>query len=240
MFMKKIERDEHSDSCARQKTLINETRFVSFDFELTGLDARRDAIVSIGAVALRGGRINAGECFYRLVRPRAVFTPASVVVHGITPSEVTSEQEIGTVLSGFLDFCGHDVLIGYCTEIDLAFLRREVTSVFGLEFSISVIDLLCIYEWTRARAAARRLWDGDAPAVPGADLADIARFFGVSGAGRHHALNDAFMTAQIFQQPLPRLSELGISGTDDLLNIGDPHKGGDYITRQTAARTFHW
>ena len=43
---------------------------VVVDTELTGLDEKKDSIVSIGAVRMTGGRIELGDMFYRLVSPR--------------------------------------------------------------------------------------------------------------------------------------------------------------------------
>ena len=42
---------------------VENTDFVCFDTELTGLDFKRDSIISIGAVRLRGGRILPGQTF---------------------------------------------------------------------------------------------------------------------------------------------------------------------------------
>ena len=51
------------------KSNINETDFVAFDTELTGLDFKHDSIISIGAVKLQGATILPGKTFYRLVKP---------------------------------------------------------------------------------------------------------------------------------------------------------------------------
>ena len=52
--------------------LIRDTRFVVADTELTGLDEKKDSIVSIGAVRMVGGSINLGDQFYRLVSPKSL------------------------------------------------------------------------------------------------------------------------------------------------------------------------
>jgi DNA polymerase-3 subunit epsilon len=69
---------------------IGEVDYVAFDTELTGLDPKRDTIISIGAVRLRGGRIFPGQTFYRLVRPESELRPESVVVHELMHSDLES------------------------------------------------------------------------------------------------------------------------------------------------------
>ena len=60
-------------------------RFVVFDNESTGLDPRKDRIVSIGAVAVRDGDILLDDMFEATVR--IAYNTSAVVVHGITQEE---------------------------------------------------------------------------------------------------------------------------------------------------------
>ena len=69
---------------------VQEARYVVFDTELTGLNIKKDSIVSIGALKMRGGKIDLNETYYRVVDPKAMFTGQSVLIHGITPSEASA------------------------------------------------------------------------------------------------------------------------------------------------------
>ena len=74
----------HHDDIVRKKKKAGHQRFnadhecpyVVVDTELTGLDEKKDSIVSIGAVRMTGGRIELGDMFYRLVSPRTQLTAA--------------------------------------------------------------------------------------------------------------------------------------------------------------------
>ena len=70
------------------KGSYGEVDFVAFDTELTGLDFKRDAIISIGAVKLRGSTILPAKTFYRLVKPECELKSKSVVVHELTHSDL--------------------------------------------------------------------------------------------------------------------------------------------------------
>ena len=87
----------------RQNTTgLRDASFVVLDTELTGLNERKDSIVSLGAVRMSGTRIYLGDPFYRLVRPRTALTRESVIIHGIMPSDVAEEQDIASVLAQFI------------------------------------------------------------------------------------------------------------------------------------------
>lgn len=214
---------------------ITAVRYVVVDTELTGLDERRDSVVSIGAVRMIGGRIDLGDTFYRLVKPRTELTAASVIIHEITPSEVVASPGIDAVLTEFLEFCGTDALVGHFIAIDLAFLNRELKRLRTIEIPNPALDTFSIYEWLRKRGTYR-----DRRATPLAEcrLYDLARRFEVPVSGAHNAIMDAFATAQLFQRFLPLLAEAAIKDLGDLLKIGMPFEGGDRFELSGELRNF--
>jgi DNA polymerase III subunit epsilon len=207
-----------------EATPLADVRYVVLDTELTGLDERKDSIVSIGAVRMAGGKIFLGDTFYRLVNPANGLTAHSIVIHEITPSEVAAEPDIGSVLREFLDYCGRDILVGHFSAIDLAFLRREVKQALGKRVQNPVIDTYSVYEWLRKRLSHKKCFDYR---VADCRLYDIVTCFGIPVEGAHNALKDAFATAQLFQRFLPFLREAGAQSIGDLLRIGIPFEGGD-------------
>ena len=86
-----------------ESTLISDVRFVVMDTELTGLDEKKDSIISVGAVRMTGGTINLGDSFYRLVSPGTELNAASVCIHEITPSEVAEQPGIEAALAELLE-----------------------------------------------------------------------------------------------------------------------------------------
>ncbi len=207
-----------------EKAPITEVPYVVVDTELTGLDEKKDSIVSIGAVRMTGGRIELGNTFYRLVSPRTALSAESVVIHEITPSDVKAEPGIEFVLDDFFAFCGDAVLVGHFVSIDLNFLNREILRTGRAAISNPVIDTFSIYEWLRKRNLSHACFETAPDAYR---LFDIAKCFGIPVNGAHNAIKDAFTTAQLFQRFLPFLAEAGVSDIKDLLRRGTPFKGGD-------------
>lgn len=208
----------------RQESLpLKDAPFIVLDTELTGLDEKRDTILSIGAIRMKGGSIGIGDTFYRLVKPDTSFDMQSILIHEITPSDVMTAADMETALSEFLLFCCDDIIVGHCIAVDLWFLNKAIRKCFGLTMKNPVVDTLSLYGWVRKNYQDRT----DLPvSFSDSGLFDIARLFGVDVRNGHNALTDAFITAQIFQQFLPLLMKKGITGTKDLVAFGNPYKGG--------------
>ena len=206
------------------KTPIQDVPYVVLDTELTGLDEKKDSIISVGAVRMHGGKISLGDTFYRLVSPNTELLKQSVVIHEIMPSDVVEKPAIDAVLREFLGYCGNDVLVGHFISIDLGFINREMKRIFGTAVRNAALDTFSIYDWLRKRESSR-----DCPAKPpaGYRLYDIVKCYGIPVNGAHNALMDAYTTAQLFQRFLPLLAESGAKDIGDLLKIGIPFKGGD-------------
>lgn len=195
-------------------------RYAVIDTELTGLNPRRDSIVSLAGLRLACGRIVLGEHFYEEVRPASALTATSIMLHGITPEEVRERPAIGTVLAGFSAFCADDILVGHFIEIDLDFLRAACTRAGLPAIANPVLDTWPLYDWLSSRSP-----DDGGPGLPRLQdprLPELARALGVSSRGLHNALADAFVTAQVFQRMVRRLERWGIVTTGELLRIGAP------------------
>jgi DNA polymerase-3 subunit epsilon len=206
------------------KTPITEVSYVVVDTELTGLNEKKDDIVSIGAVRMTGSRIELGDAFYRLVSPKKRLTADSVLIHEITPSDVEMKPGIDTVLAEFLDYSKDAVLVGHFISIDLEFLNREMKRLRGAGITNPALDTFSIYDWLRKRNKSR---DCFANALSGYRLYDIVKCFGIPVNNAHNALMDAYTTAQLFQRFFPMLLETDTRTIGELLQIGTPFEGGD-------------
>jgi DNA polymerase-3 subunit epsilon len=196
--------------------------YAAIDTELTGLDPRRDSIVSLGGLRIREGRIVLADSYYQEVRPESALTATSIVLHGIIPEEVRDQPGIGEVLAGFKTFCASDILLGHFVEIDLGFLRAACARAGLPWLDNPVLDTWPLYDWLASRSPL----DGGPglPRLQDRRLPALARALGVPCRNEHHALVDAYVTAQVFQRLLHRLGRWGVTTTADLLRIGDPRQ----------------
>lgn len=177
--------------------LLSEIAYTVFDTETTGLDpAGGDEIIQIGATRIVNGRMLASECFDQLVDPGRSIPEAGIAVHGIRPEMVRGKPSIAQVLPAFHAFAADTVLVGHNVAFDLRFLTlKEAAS--GVRFDQPVLDTLLLASIVH----------------PGEDshhLEAMAGRLGVTVSGRHTALGDALVTAEIFQKLLPLLRQRGI------------------------------
>lgn len=203
-----------------------QARYVVIDTELTGLDEQRDSIVSIGGLRVISGRIALADAFYREVRPASALTPASIVLHGITPEEARGRPDIAASLAEFSAYCAGDILVGHFLGIDLGFLSVALARAGLPPLANAAIDTWPLYVWLSSRNPG-----GGAPGIPTVHdprLPALAAALGVPCHGQHHALRDAFVTAQVFQRLLRRLGRWGVATTAELLRIGDPKRAPDH------------
>lgn len=199
---------------------LGQIPLVVVDTELTGLDTKRDSVVSVGAVKMSGTRIEIGRSFYRLVSPRADFKRESIVVHGITPDDVAAKPPLDVVAAELLDFCGDRVLAGHFFSLDLAFLGRESPAVKAADLRRRSIDTASIHNWIEQLRQHHA--GGELRPEHGLTLVSLALSHGIAVEGAHNALTDAFITAQLLQRQLRMLPSLGVRTLGDLLRIGKP------------------
>ena len=199
---------------------ITHANYVVIDIKLTGLHEERDSILSIGAIMMSGGRIELGETFYRLLKPDAESSVPNLTAPGFAQASLLLEPNLAPVLSEFLSISGNDILLGHLVSTDLAFLKNEVKRLIGTEVKNPVIDTYQIYHWIMRREASGAFYT-----PRDVKLYEVASQLGVAVSSNHNSMNDAFITAQVFQRLMPMLIRAGVKTVGDLLRIGDPSGG---------------
>ena len=202
------------------KLPIDQVDFVAFDTELTGLDFKRDAIISIGAVKLKGTTILPAKTFYRLVKPECELKSKSVVVHELTHSDLECAEDILDVVGDFVKFADNAVLIGHFVHIDLNFVNKVLKQNFGVSLKNSAVDTSTLHDWLSENDSRfARHYKG---MTLQSDLFSMARKYGVEGGKAHNAFSDAYITAQLFQRFVSFLPECGIRTLKELLKVARP------------------
>jgi DNA polymerase-3 subunit epsilon len=171
--------------------------YTVFDTETTGLQpSAGDEIISIGAVRIVNGRLLKQEIFEQLVNPRRPLDPESARIHGIDARALADQPTIGGVLPAFYRFCEDTVLVAHNAAFDMRFIElKEAAS--GVRFNQPVLDTLLL------SAAVH-------PTLEDHRLESIAERLGVRVIGRHTALGDALVTAEVFLRLLALLDERGV------------------------------
>ena len=168
--------------------------FVTLDCETTGLDVRRDKIVSIGAVRIVGNRLLTSQRLELLVRPESVMKADSVRVHRLRQSDVAQGLDPEQAMRRLLDFIGSRPLVGYFLEFDVAMLNREIWPMLGVRLPQPKIEVSAMYYDFKNRQLPAHLRGGDI------DLrfATMMNDLGLPLRGAHDAISDAVMAGLAF------------------------------------------
>lgn len=168
--------------------------WVALDCETTGLDVKRDQIISIGAVRIVGNRLLTSERLELLVRPERAPNADSVRVHRLRESDVAQGMHPAQAMRRLLEFVGSRPLVGYFLEFDVAMLNREIWPLLGVRLPQPKIEVSAMYYDFKNRQL---------PAHERGGTIDL-RFATMMNAldlplrNAHDALNDAVMAGLAF------------------------------------------
>jgi DNA polymerase III subunit epsilon len=176
----------------------DEVVYWALDLETGGLDARTDAILSVGMIPVRAGGIRLGESFATLVRPEGSdhIDPGSIAAHQLVPRDVSGAPGLADVLGEIDVRIREGALLVHQASIDVAFLKRAFKRVGRRWPAPTVIDTVALLMKAAKRA---RLIHPDAPDhEPDLNLQGARRRQGLPDYGQHDALTDAISTAELF------------------------------------------
>lgn len=170
--------------------------WVAIDCETTGLDVRRDEVVSIGAVRVCGQRILASERLELLVRPDGPVPGSSVRIHRLRTQDVAQARPLQELLPELLHFIGGRPLVGYYLEFDVAMLNRAVRPWLGIGLPQPCIEVSALYYDYQFRQLPP--YQQHANADIDLRLATLMRELGLPPRDAHDAVNDAVTAALAF------------------------------------------
>ena len=184
-----------------------ELEFASLDFETTGLDRARDAVVSFGVVPVRGGRVVVGESVHQLVVPNVPSSPESMRIHGILPKDLEDAQPFAVAGEALRRALDRRFLLAWFANVEIGFLGRLYGGRRG--------------SWVRRTIDVRQMaielehLDQDVRQ----SLSSAAERYGVPVANPHEALDDAMVTAQLFLVLAARLEDRGFGSARSFLRL---------------------
>ena len=180
----KLNRSTNSDLNVNWRSV----NYCVIDLETTGLDFKKDEIISMGAVQIASGRIIAEANYYREVRPKQIPSPSSIRIHGIRAVDLESAPPIEVVLPEFAERLRGRVVVAHAAWVENAFLKDHLQEL-NLDFSKRMID-------TAGLARICNTVDVDFDHEP--SLEHLAKTLDLPVYSPHHALGDALTTAIIF------------------------------------------
>ncbi|MHB1186113.1 3'-5' exonuclease [Thiobacillus sp.] len=169
------------------KQPLTELRWCVVDTETGGLDAQRDPLLAIGAVAIEHGRIALDASLEVGLTQAQSTAAANILIHGITGSEQRVGQPPQEALLSWLEFARGAPRVAFHAAFDQTVLQRSEREQLGLSIAVP---------WFDAAVVAPLLFPDAAPHCR--DLDDWLAHFGIAVYARHGALADAYATAELW------------------------------------------
>ncbi len=186
------------------KRTLRKLTYVVFDTETTGLHpSQGDEIIQIGAIRIVNGRMLKEEIIDKLVDPRRSVPAESVAIHGIDPSRLVGQPTIDQVLPHFHKFAEGAVLVAHNAAFDMRLLELKEQRT-GLRFDNPVLDTMLLSSIVRPNQRDHSI---DA----------IAEMLNLTIHGRHTALGDAIVTAEVLLKLIPLLEAQNIFTLEEAL-----------------------
>lgn len=189
-------------------TPLSQVPFVAMDFETTGLNLKKDAIVSIGVVPFTLQRIRCKDAKHWIVNPHKPMAEQAVVIHGITHSEVQAAPDLLLVLDELLAVLAGCVVVVHHKAIERGFLAAALQARLNEDIVFPVVDTMELearLHRNQPQSVMGLLKNllrlrGQQPAS--IRLADSRARYQLPFYQPHHALTDALATAELLQAQL--------------------------------------
>jgi DNA polymerase-3 subunit epsilon len=164
---------------------------VALDLETTGLDPRRDNILSYGLVHLRGRSIHLESARHAIIQVPQQIPEASAVIHQITDDQAAAGLPFKKVLPEILEQLAGRVMLVHYARIEQGFLDSACRRLYGVPFVIRTIDTLVM---------ARRLFEIRNHTIQANNLRlfNLRPIYNLPQYKAHNALSDALATGELF------------------------------------------
>ena len=179
---------------------IHEDTLIALDLETTGVNAKSDHIIEVGAVKFQGGE--QVDTLSLLVNPQRKLSSFIVGLTGITQSDVDSAPDWEDVKSEVADFIAGVPIIGHNVGFDASFLRSHGVKPDGLYDTMSMAEIAL-------------------PAGPEYSLGRLSQRFGFLHDNPHRALSDALATRDLFLHLLGIIEKFDRSVIEQIKLLGE-------------------
>lgn len=170
---------------------------VVVDLETTGFyPDHGDAIISIGAVAMKGDRLLLGDSFYTMVNPGRRIPPHVCSLTGISDEMVEDAPDLLQAMSRFFQFVGDRPLVAHHSRHEREFFRAGLWKTSRRPLTHRMLDTMLLI-----RLLSKPIGNGSLDALCAQHDIPISR--------RHHAYCDAVAAGTLWGKYLLKAQEAG-------------------------------
>ena len=193
-----------------RRKLIKEAEIVSLDIETTGLDSKKDRIVSIGLVQISALGVELNSCWHQVIKTNKDLPGKSVVIHNITDDETAAGVTIEDAIPELLHRLKGKVVLVHNSNVEQGFINEICQNLYQTDFVMRIID---------TQVLAKRSFDRKNIAYKPSELRlfNLRKLYELPPYKAHNALLDAIATAELFLAMLPTISTSDNARLSDFL-----------------------
>jgi DNA polymerase-3 subunit epsilon len=189
-----------------RRTPLAAAHWVVVDCETSGLNPKRDRLLSVAAVGVTAERIAAGRAYAAVLQQQEPSRVDNILVHGLGGEAQLGGDPAQQVLRELAGFMNDAIPVAFHAPFDKAVLAKA-SSQAGVP-------------------AARKRWLDLAVLAPvlfpdrkANDLDSWLAAFAIECAARHEALGDAYATAQLLLVVLGKARSEGVATAEALIRL---------------------
>ncbi|MDD2887056.1 MAG: 3'-5' exonuclease [Aliarcobacter sp.] len=164
--------------------------YVCLDCETSGLNTKKDEILSIGAVHIKENKILMRKTFNIFLKPSKNINPESIKIHHIRPIDLENGINPEDGIYQLLEFIGSRPIVGYYIKFDVAMISKYTKKFIGINLPNETIEVSSMYYKIRKKTTHYEFID--------LRFDTILKNLDIPALGKHDALNDAIMTSMMF------------------------------------------
>ena len=192
-------------------TPLSEVRFVVVDTETTGVNPKKDRILSIAAVRIQDNQLDVSDSFEYYIENDNINTD-SINIHGILPHGKQAKVSEENALKSFVDYCGNSIIVGHHIGFDMAILNAIAKKLVSDELRNKTIDTASMSIRIEKVKSDYYFQQQDY------SLDALTSRYQIPTNDRHTAAGDAYMTAILFLKLLTLLQKKGVDTLGKLMN----------------------
>ena len=198
----------HFEKRIPKMTPLRDLNFIVLDSETSGLDLKKDHLLSIAALKIRNFEIDIASRYEAFFLHDNYIPDDSVKVHGILSNHLKSGTSEKEILLKFLEFIQNGIIVGHHIGFDLAMINKSLKSQFGIQLRNKSLDTAVL-----AKRIENTFDRGGKPD----SLDTLCERYNISLGKRHTASGDTFITALLFLKLLGRLERRGVKSLGRLM-----------------------
>jgi DNA polymerase III subunit epsilon len=182
-----------------KRRAVDEARWVVLDVETSGLDAARDRLLAIAAIAVRvdwGAKrlaVVPADSFEVVLRQQQASAVDNILLHGIGAQRQREGVPAAEALRALRAYAGNSPLLAFHAAFDRALIERYARAELGGEWSPRWLDIEHLCAVTHEDVSAR-------------SLDEWMAHFGIRCALRHQAAADTLAECEVLLRVWPRVA----------------------------------